>query len=329
MKQLITLATFFQIACTCAAQDSSILLRDVNNKFTLVGELGKKLGTLVTIKGVVTDEFSKRNRSGPNITIQMINDSATQHFIQIPLSSRQYNEPPIAGVKYGATYKLEVFETGEFVGTPSDVLKRYVIPPQTTGFYFQNRLITVFSQEKIDPIEWSPAQFIGRNALLLGIAKNENGTPVIQSPTWKLILPGYKKWTDEEIGKTAEVYGKIGQTGTKDTYTVETGWARLVKLEDQLGKTVKLRGKAWSMNGHWWFEYMGMDIYIEKMNELPGWTADNHGRPMEITGTLEQAELPRIDQITLKSKRDIKMYYIVKNASWVRIDELLAPELGK
>jgi hypothetical protein len=47
---------------------------------------------------------------------------------------------------------------------------------------------------------------------------------------------------------------------------------------------------------------------------------------MEITGTLEQAVLPRIDQITLKPNRDTKLYFIIRKASWKPIEELLAQE---
>ncbi|HWB25107.1 MAG TPA: hypothetical protein VG738_06485 [Chitinophagaceae bacterium] len=110
-------------------------------------------------------------------------------------------------------------------------------------------------------------------------------------------------------------------------YIVETAWARLVKLEDQLGQTVKLRGKAISSNGNWWFNYMGTDIYVENMAKLPNWTVDNDFRSMEITGTLAQEELPLLNSTSFNQRNATKMYYIVKNASWASIDELLLPEL--
>lgn len=102
---------------------------------------------------------------------------------------------------------------------------------------------------------------------------------------------------------------------------------QLLKLDDQLGKIVKLRGRAISLNGYWWFTYHRTDIYVENMENLPNWTVNNHFRPIEITGILDQAVLPRIDQIMLKTNRDNKLYYIIRKASWTPIsEELLAPE---
>jgi hypothetical protein len=213
-----------------------------------------------------------------------------------------------------------------FVGEPRDSTNEWGNFTQTTGFHFRNRLIVV-SGEKIDPIEWSPINFLGQNALLWGTAINENDTAVIQSSKWKLRLIGSWKWSNSEIGKLAEVYGKIQETKTNGIYNVENGQARLVRLEDQIGKTVKLRGTAWSMNGYWWFNYRGTDMHVEKMDELPGWEVGNHGRPIEITGILKQEKLPRIDQITIKTNRDLQLYYIVRKASWTPIEELLTPEL--
>jgi len=118
----------------------------------------------------------------------------------------------------------------------------------------------------------------------------------------------------------------IRTTDTPGTYRLESGTARLVDLQDQLGSTLALRGIAWSLNGHWWFEYRGIDMYVENMQEMPGWCIDLHGRPIEITGLLEEATLPAIDQISLKSDRESKKYFIVRTPSWRPIDALLSPE---
>ena len=62
------------------------------------------------------------------------------------------------------------------------------------------------------------------------------------------------------------------------------------------------------------------------MAELPGWTPDNHWRPMIIRGTLDKAKLPRLDQVARKTDRDLKDYYIVRKASWESLPELLGVE---
>ncbi len=327
--KLFTVILGIVVSLVSFSQDKGtpVQIHNPGPQFQLVGKLGEKFGTTLTVKGIIVDGPSKGHRGGPNLRVQMINDKATQHLIQIPLSPYfgKFGEAPLPQLKNGSTYSLRVYETGEFVGVPSDAYQEAGMMLQTSGFYFQNKLI-VISAEKISPIEWSPVDFLGQDALLSGIASNENDTAVIQTSKWKLQLPGCNKWTESEIGKPAEVYGKIQETATKFTYNVENCQSGLVRLEDQLGKTVRLRGRAMSMNGYWWFNYRGTDIYIENMAQMPNWTTNNHFRSMEITGTLEQAELPDIDQITLKANPDRKLYYIVRKASWIPI-ELLVPEL--
>jgi len=342
----ITIAFFIllQISNICFAQDKKIPVQINNpgNQFELVGQLGKKLGNTVTLKGIIVyGGPAKRDEGEINLIVQVINDSSTQHLIRIPVSPYfgkfgeklpaeplfgEFGKKPLPKLKNGDSYLFRAYETGEFVGIPSDAYDEAGIILQTTGFYFRNRLV-VISGKKVAPIEYSPVNFLEQNALLSGIAKNEMDTAIIQSSKWKLRLVGSRKWSVSEIGKVAEVYGKIQPTETKDIFNVENGEPRLVKLEDQLGKTVKLRGIAESMNGYWWFNYRGKDIYVEKMDELPNWTVNNHFRPMEITGTLEQAKLPSIDQILLKPNPDLKLYYIVRKASWAPIAELLTPEM--
>lgn len=63
------------------------------------------------------------------------------------------------------------------------------------------------------------------------------------------------------------------------------------------------------------------------MKDLPNWTGNNHWRPVEISGLLEKAELPQIDQITSKEKPDLATYYIVRRPRWSPVEELLTPEL--
>jgi hypothetical protein len=330
MKRLLAFSILLQVSHVCLAQNNKIpvLINNPGKQFELIGQLGEKLGSTLTVRGMIVEGPSKGYEDGPNLVVQVINDSSTQQPVQIPVSPYfgEFGKNALPALKNGATYRLRVYETGEFVGTPPGAYKEAGISLQTSGFYFRNRLI-VISAEKIDPIGWSPASFVGQNALLSGVAKNENDTAVIQTAEWKLRLIGSGKWTDAEIGKLAEVYGNIRETKTKGVYNVENARPRLVRLEDQLGKTVKLRGTAISMNGHWWFNYRGIDMYVEKMEELPDWTADNHFRPLEITGILEQAEFPDIDQLSVVTNPGLKTYYIVRKASWIPIAGLLAPEL--
>lgn len=329
MKRLILFSILFQINNFCFSQDNGhqVQISDIKEKVKLIGQLGKALGTTLTVQGTIVLNSSKGYQSGLNLTVQKINDSSIQQLITIPIAPYfgKFGDNHLPKLKVGFTYSLRVYETGEFVGIPASAYKEAGIILQTSGFYFQNKLI-VISGKEIKSIESFPNNFIGRTALITGIAKNENDTAFIKTSNGKLRIIDFRKWTASEIGKLAEVYGKIEQTESDGIYNVRNSNPRLVKLEDQIGMTVKLRGRAMSLNGYWWFNYRGTDIYVEKMEELPNWTVDNHFRPMEITGILEQAVLPRLDQITLKTNRDGKLYYIIRKPSWTPIEALLAIE---
>ena len=329
MKMPSILFLLFLLKLTSEAQDS---LRKVNilapdSKTVFIGELGQSLGSFLTVQGVVVDGPDKGYEEGPNLIVHMINDSATQVPLQIPLSPYfgSFGKGTMPVIKTGNSYRLRVYETGEFIGSPDGAFNEAGVVIQTTGFYFKNRLI-VLAGEKTAPLEWHPAQFEGREALLTGIAENENDTACIIGTSWKLKLVYSPKWTATEIGKQAEVFGKIQRTPIKNLFYVLQGRTRLVRLEDQLGKQVSLRGLAISQNRYWWFNYRGTDIYVEKMEQLPGWSDENHFMAMEITGILDQEKLPRLDQIAVKDNRDLKMYYIIRNAKWTPVNKLLEPE---
>lgn len=329
MTRLIFFALIFLTSNSCFSQDIGHQIQITNPKeqVKLIGQLGKPLGTTLTVQGIVIEISSKGYNDGLNLRVLSINDSSIQELITIPLSPYfgEFGDKPLPKLEKDSAYQLRVYETGEFVGIPRKAYEEANIILQATQFYFQNRLI-VLSGEKIKPVNLTPDRFVGQIALLSGVAKNENDTAYINTSKGKLRLIGFRKWTVSEIGKLSEVYGTIEQSETKGIYNVKDGDPRLVKLEDQIGMNVKLRGKAISLNGYWWFNYRGTDIYVEKMEELPNWTVDNHFRPMEITGILEQAVMPRLDQITLKINRDNKLYYIVRKPSWTPIKKLLTIE---
>ncbi len=334
MKRIIAFYILFQISNACIGQDKKVRvpINNPGNQFELVGQLGEKMGTTLTVRGIIVEGPFKGDEGGPNLVVQMINDSSIQELIQIPVSPYFSEFGNTGGIytlpelKTGSTYRLRVYETGGFVGTPWEAYKEAGLILQTSGFHFRNNLV-VISGEKIDSVEWSPVNFLGRNALLSGRAQNENEIAVIVTSKWKLRLVGSRKWTNSEIGKLAEVYGIIKQTETNGVYDVENGKPRLVKLEDQLGRTVRLRGKAINFNQYWWFNYRGTDIYVENMMNLPNWTGRNYLRAMEISGILEQAELPDLNEIRMIENPPHKLHYIVRKASWTPITELLSPEV--
>jgi len=342
MKPFFTLFIYLLATNTSFAQNkTSVTYNDIyDGKITIIGELGKPFGTIVIVKGVLVDYFSKRGDSGPNLIVQMIDDSATQQFIQIPiLSFFGLDDNPIAKLEFGATYEFRVFEEGWYAGTPQHMYDRMLSAPQvirydttkdgvtatvspgyvpqSSPFHFQNRLFAT-DWEKIDPIAWCPELFTEKKGLLNGVAKNEDDTAIVEQGAWKIKLPGLKKWEDAIIGKPAEVYGLFRKTANKNIYALEAGWAQPVNVEDQVGQVVKMRAKVINLNGNWWLNYRGTDIYVEDMDKLPGWSTNSDYRLIEITGLLEKMD---------KNYGDKQFHYIVKNASWAPTEGLLLPEL--
>ncbi len=335
MKHLSILLCLGYATSICGAQETKtpVSLDWPGDRFVLVGRLGIKLGEMTTVEGRVVKGPKKGSEGGPNLLVQRVNGKATQHRIQVPIEpyfgefgEANFDGKPLPLCKPGSTYRLRVYETGRFVGVPDAAYEEAGIGLQTSGFYFRSSLC-VLSGNQIDPVRWDPVDFVDREALLFGVAKNENCTPTIEASAWKLILSDANKWEDAQVGKQAEVFGTIRATKEKNVYRVEQCRPRLVSLADQLNKTVALRGTARSWNDHWWFNYRGTDLYVEGMAELPNWTPENHWSPMEISGCLEQAELPRIDQISRKPDRDLATYYIIRRPKWTPLKELLTPEM--
>ena len=88
MRHLIICALLFQTNNFCFSQDSvhQIHILNLKEQEKLIGELGKPLGTLLTVQGLVIDKSSKGYNGGLNLTVQNINDSSIQELITIPLS---------------------------------------------------------------------------------------------------------------------------------------------------------------------------------------------------------------------------------------------------
>jgi hypothetical protein len=133
------------------------------------------------------------------------------------------------------------------------------------------------------------------------------------------------------IGKQVETLGiynpaksALGYPRVSKVYSLIDGTWRPVKLEDQLGQKVELRGTGMHDKGV--FDFRGIDIYVENLDNLPGWSDENDGQPILIRGILDKAKLPRVDQISVKANRNIRDYYIIRQASWAATSALLAPE---
>lgn len=297
------------------------------NKYRVVGKLGVPFGEVVKVQGVVVEGPFKGYEGGSNLRVQRVNGKATQEDVQIKLTGdfekKGKSKLELPKAESGKTYEFEGYETGQFVGIPWEAYKRQELILQTTGHYFHHELI-VYTGKATDAIAWSPADFVDREALLEGKAVSRDKKAYIDGDGWKLLTDAAAAWPKELEGKTVEGLGTMRKAD--GGYKLEKGVTRLVKLEDQKGRAVELRGTAWSRNDHWWFDYRGTPLYVEDMAKLPGWKGDLHGGPVLITGSLDEADMLDIDRISLDTNPPKKKYYIVRKAGWKSLDALLSHE---
>jgi len=129
------------------------------------------------------------------------------------------------------------------------------------------------------------------------------------------------------IGLQVEGFGTVRASSENGLFEFDDATTRLVRLRDQIGRKVSLRGTAWSMNGSWWFDYRGQGIYVDKMTSLPEWNAgEKHGREIQIDGLLEVVNLPHPDYHLKDSEPKLAPRFMVRQASWKPIESLLTPE---
>jgi hypothetical protein len=292
-----------------------IPVKKLGREFRILGKTGRPLGELMTVQGVVVEGEWKGYDDGPNIVLQRVNGRASQEAIQIATRSFLSTEPDHSLI-VGRTYELRGYEDGGYVGTPAAVFEGKFWYAQTSDFHFHTAFV-VMKKKEINRIAFSPADFLDRFGVLEGEARSEDGQGYLVGEDWKLLVSPQTGWPNHMERKLVEVEGVMRETGQGNTnYRAEGSKSRLILLEDQLGRKVELKGQAWSEDGHWWFQYRGTEMYVENMEKLPGWSCEQHGEKLVITGTLGEDLLPRIDQITVKAEPNRRKYFIVREASW-------------
>lgn len=335
MRHLNSVAILVAVsAAVVAAEPQNIPVSQLGREYQLVGKLHAPLGKYITVEGVVVEGPYKGFEGGPNLRPQRIQGRAIQEDIQIVIRPyfNDWGKEAFAGsgkempkLEMGKTYRMEGHETGGYFGTPAESYEKAGAAIQTTGHYFRTEFVVV-KAEQIEPLAFGPADFEGQKALLQGRAANRANRAILLGQNWIVVVDPMNRWPEHAEGKLVETYGLYNPSSDRLEYTLADGEWRLVRLEDQLGRTVTLRGMARSLNDVWWFHYRGTDLNVENMTLLPGWTADNHWRPMVICGILEKAKLPHLDQVSEKPDRDLTEQYIVRKASWQPLPSLLSPE---
>jgi hypothetical protein len=296
----------------------------LGKSFRLLGKLKQPLGEVVKVQGLVVKGSGNRHDDGLDVRVFRIGNLATQEFIQLKLKD-YYGRDEIPNLAPGRTCELEGYETGGYVGIPAAARKRAGEAAQTAEHRFVHEFV-VFESAEIKVQPFTPADFLGRDALLQGRAQSEGGSAYIAGATWKMLVDNGTPWSKNVEGKTVEARGVIRTIGKTTTYRMENSGkantARLVNLNDQIGRQVVLRGTLLENHGQFAFRYRGAFVQVENVKELAA--------QLETTGALQLTGV--LDQVTVQNGRSLigetetSTQFIVRRAVLKPCDALLAIE---
>lgn len=324
MQTSIYIRCLFSFLLITSFECLSVCSQETTTEKNLHSQLGLPLGTPVTVTGVLIESLSKGE--GTTLLVQKINGKQTQRQIQIRvnflISSGYLNRDVY--LEHGRTFECSGFETGKYVGIPfaiqAQVFKGFPEP----DFQFKNEL-WIAKASPAEIIRWNPAELVGKVSILSGISKNNLQKPVISGIDWDIELVGKSEWEDAELGKQWEVLGIVSDTDIPGFYKVTPQYLNLSNLEEQLGKSVALRGIAMRRNNKWWFRYKGMEIDIPAMQSISDWKEDFHRTPILVNGTLSKESVPMKESLG-RNEEAAHEHYVIREATWSRIDYLLSPE---
>ena len=118
------------------AKEKTLTVADLNQS-AVIGSLGKPLGTLVTVEGVVVGDDYRRLKSDEGETLLKI-ERVDGKILSKEVILHLYIAPFAAIKKPGAGrhFKYAGYETGSFTGIPEEAFK--IIPRiATAGFQFE------------------------------------------------------------------------------------------------------------------------------------------------------------------------------------------------
>jgi hypothetical protein len=151
---------------------------------------------------------------------------------------------------------------------------------------------------------------------------------VMRGQGWTIIVNDETPWPKGVAGKKVETLGMYNRFpgNDLDRYLLIDGSWRPVRLADQLGEKVELRGTINGASRRFGFLFRDIQMYIDNLTELPEWTEKLWDRPVIVRGVLEKAKLPRMVPDGVSDKGEVAEHYIIRKATIEPIDSLLAPE---
>lgn len=174
------------------------------------------------------------------------------------------------------------------------VAKVQVIPLQTPGFAeFRDR----------------EAEFEGQ-AVAGGMFHHQGMTALVK---------GIQDWPESVVDKPILVRGTPRLR--EGEWQLENAVWSMARLADQIDRDVTLEGRLLSLNDHWWFESRGEKLLLaDQRGRTLTLDTNDHARSARISGRLRRQLRPSLDQISLKTARDLVPCYVIHGAQLEYLD---------
>lgn len=269
------------------------------------GRVAPTMNVAIDVEGLVVEGPPKGFEDGKTLRVRRVNGVATQAAIELKLVG---GEPVLDLLAVGSSYRLRAIERSLMVGTPpGDRGDRSI---QTVAEYRSHRL-EVLNAVAIETRAAHPADFVGRSALLEGIGHREGERVVLAVEEWTIDLDGVA-WDETFEGRAIEAYGPITERAAPATHAMRVERCGLVRLADQVGREVTLRGYALRGPTSTTLLHREGEIAVELEGDVPPleWFA-----PAVLRGRLERraGDAPG---------------YAVRGARWEACPPLLDPEIA-
>jgi hypothetical protein len=141
MKKIILVLALAISFSACHPSHKKITLGDINN-IGVTGALGQKLGTIITVTGVVEENSSeaKEDEGEPFfLSITAVNGNPLKAPVKYPFRAA-HDWIKIETPKIGDHFDYVGYETGSFDGSPDGEFK-YAVAYTSTGYYFKTSFL--------------------------------------------------------------------------------------------------------------------------------------------------------------------------------------------
>lgn len=269
------------------------------------GRVAPTTNVAIDVEGLVVEGPPKGFEDGKSLRVRRVNGVATQAAVELKLVG---TDAVLDLLAVGSSYRLRAIERSLMVGTPPAERGDRMI--QTVAEYRSHRL-EALSGVAIETRAAQPTDFVGRSALLQGMGHREGERAFLTVDDWKVELDGVT-WDEVFEGRAIEAFGAITESAAPATHAMRVERCGLIRLADQVGRDVSLRGVALHGPTATTLLHREGEIAVELEADAARleWFA-----PAAVRGTLERRDGEPIA-------------YVIRHARWETCPPLLDPEIA-